>query len=683
MLLTCLSKRPKHQRGQAAVFVVVFIPIVLISLVFLYKAGLLTSEKIKLQNAADATAFSVTTLQARDLNFASYMNRAMVANEVAIGQMVGLTSWAFNWKSYGHYMKAYSRAVIVPMVSGIATPAVGESFDKIITGIAEGFFIKPGTYAAVFMKKVGGIGVKVLHTANRAYSLAQSGYHFMTMAYILSVLGETIDENAPGASLSDFGILSLIANQISYGYIPLPGLDRFTKNYSSSKNPLVAILNREGFQRFASITNASGDPFNKERGWEYLLELIDIHVDESVGKAGIEVGFKLDFELGFNLTRKGGTELRSNPLSLIDGAKRYNWSAADVTGTDIVLDFYTEAYAEVAGIDFRVGGGVKTARNLATLRLVFETPLGDIPVSDIRVPFPTIAPFSAGISQAYKALPQPDSCKKAASIYKQLAALPLGGSKKKTKLKKRLAKANKKCLKQTKGAKGTAIAENKMINLAMAPLIVGNQRNTAYGGAPVNALAWLTGLFPLMPPHTGPIYIPPQVPTVSFNADYVAPPGSPARLQDNNISRSYSGLNGYVDSQNVKDRYGFEAPYFTVGLVKGVNSIGATGPQPSGQFELNDASAGEQLAVIARSELYFKRPSDLDYFDRKDGKEELGSAFNPYWQSRLAPTSQSDKILALWMQQGENFDDDAALPDLQVKERGIMGIINSGSLFGY
>ncbi len=51
------------------VFVVLFLGIVTLSLVFLYKAGKITSEKMQLQNAADAAAYSVYLTEARDLNF--------------------------------------------------------------------------------------------------------------------------------------------------------------------------------------------------------------------------------------------------------------------------------------------------------------------------------------------------------------------------------------------------------------------------------------------------------------------------------------------------------------------------------------------------------------------------------------------------------------------------------------
>ncbi len=62
-----------------------------------------------------------------------------------------------------------------------------------------------------------------------------------------------------------------------------------------------------------------------------------------------------------------------------------------------------------------------------------------------------------------------------------------------------------------------------------------------------------------------------------------------------------------------------------------------------------------KLHTVARSEVYFKRPNDLDWFARLDGREEKGSAFNPYWQARLTEMPYLDSVAALMMEQGEDF----------------------------
>lgn len=66
----------------------------LLSLIFLFNTGQLSSEKTKLVNTADAVAYSAGVMHARALNFDAYTNRALMANEVMIAQAVSIASWS-------------------------------------------------------------------------------------------------------------------------------------------------------------------------------------------------------------------------------------------------------------------------------------------------------------------------------------------------------------------------------------------------------------------------------------------------------------------------------------------------------------------------------------------------------------------------------------------------------------
>lgn len=65
----------------------------LASLFFMFNAGQLIHDKDKLVNAADAVAYSGGVMHARALNYAAYSNRALLANEMAVAQVVSLSSW--------------------------------------------------------------------------------------------------------------------------------------------------------------------------------------------------------------------------------------------------------------------------------------------------------------------------------------------------------------------------------------------------------------------------------------------------------------------------------------------------------------------------------------------------------------------------------------------------------------
>ncbi len=110
--------------------VMLFMGILVVGGLGMFKAGKLTNNKMEMQNAADAAAFSMSTVEARDMNFAAYMNRAIVANEVAIGQFVGLASWAYHFKSFADYIDFYNLIVLSPITAGAPTGVISP-----VTGI--------------------------------------------------------------------------------------------------------------------------------------------------------------------------------------------------------------------------------------------------------------------------------------------------------------------------------------------------------------------------------------------------------------------------------------------------------------------------------------------------------------------------------------------------------------------
>ncbi len=84
---------PARQRGQALVPALLFLVVGGAALFVAFNSQQLTSAKIKLQNTADASAYASALLQARDYNFSAYANRAMVANQAAVAQIVSLKSF--------------------------------------------------------------------------------------------------------------------------------------------------------------------------------------------------------------------------------------------------------------------------------------------------------------------------------------------------------------------------------------------------------------------------------------------------------------------------------------------------------------------------------------------------------------------------------------------------------------
>ena len=241
-------------------FVILFSAILLVSTFAMFKAGKLTTNKMQLQNAADAAAYSMSTVEARDLNFASYMNRAIVANEVAIGQFVGLASWAYHFKSFADYLDTYDKFALSPITLGVSTPIV-----TAITTPWRG----AGQGAITALSKLANVATLVFHNINKIYGYAEFGYHTVSVISAVGVLDDVMTENGPpGTSISEFGIISLIAHIATYGVLPgLPG-DQFATGYMSQSKIDAADFGEQdsGYARLAALIRDSRDPFTSGSG---------------------------------------------------------------------------------------------------------------------------------------------------------------------------------------------------------------------------------------------------------------------------------------------------------------------------------------------------------------------------------------------------------------------------------
>ncbi len=583
------------QRGQAAVMVMLFMAILLVAGFALFKAGKLTSNKMQLQNAADAAAYSMTVVESRDLNFASYMNRAIVANEVAIGQFVGLASWAYHFKSFADYLDSYNQLFLSPLTLGAS--------NAIVTPITS-VWRTAGSFAVTAMKTIANYGTLVIHNINKIYGYAEFGYHTVSILFAVGVLDDVIDQNGPpGTKISDFGIISLIAHISTYGVLPnLPG-DQFATGYMSGTKTDVDDFGEQdsGYARLSALIRDARDPFTMARGWELRPPgfPLDIDVSESVkisiGIASVEFGF--DFELYFDLSleRKGASELR---IVLPDSgnvtARNINWSSADTTGLfvdlAITLSLWAKACVGVSPFEAcgstSIGGGFEFGDSTASLSInVFGK---EITILD-EIPFPTAAPFASGFAEVGKSSPN-------------------------------------------------NLGTEDMLLESLGGVI----EIEHYGEAANNMLAWLS-----------------PGPSVPLPIGVAASAEIYESLLGSRVNKNYAGLPYYVDTTGNESFLGVGAPNLLIGLVQDEDDYDSTTTysEPSGRFALNEALADEELAILAKSELYFSRPTDdlAEYFHRGDGQAEYGSAFNPYWQARLIETEYADRILALLIQQKQDF----------------------------
>ena len=129
----------KYQRGQSMLMMLAFAGVLASSMFFIFNSSQLLSERQQAKMLADHTAHATATKQARLLNMNAYVNRAQVANEMAIAQAVSLGSWT-------KYASTLSRNVGVYLIwlPGIGTGLLNlsqqmESANQYISPYIDGY----------------------------------------------------------------------------------------------------------------------------------------------------------------------------------------------------------------------------------------------------------------------------------------------------------------------------------------------------------------------------------------------------------------------------------------------------------------------------------------------------------------------------------------------------------------
>lgn len=328
-----------RQSGQAILLVLLLTVVGILAGLMLVSNGILTSEKMQLQNAADASAYGVALAEARDLNFAAYINRAMIANEVAIGQLVGLMSWAAMVRSVPGFLDIYYGPMIKALLASPLAP-IGAVLQGIITALQiTGNIVYQGTRA--FTR----LFTRAYAALNRGLSLAQRAMHTATFMFTIGALDDSIRNNAKKAQLSWFGAFALARHYTTYfenlairkrgdnyvsSYRQSHSWDSFVERRLSKRLSPSDASQKAGMARFAAMVNASRDPFSDNRagGWAIpLMPPINININAGNIPLTNRCILCINFNFSVHMERKGGTDVRGVKAGR---ETHYNWSAVDL-----------------------------------------------------------------------------------------------------------------------------------------------------------------------------------------------------------------------------------------------------------------------------------------------------------------------------------------------------------------
>lgn len=181
---------PQNEHGQAMILAVICLLVLCLGLFLVFDTGQVVSKKVQLTNAADAAAYSVAIEQARALNTAAYLNRAEVANQVAIAQIVSLQSYgiyldssAGRWSRYLSYLEWIPYVGEVAAAVSDALKAAQEAIVPVLTG-SHGVEV---------------IAVNALNVLNEAYSQVQARvFQAFAMESGFATAKDVVAANTPG-----------------------------------------------------------------------------------------------------------------------------------------------------------------------------------------------------------------------------------------------------------------------------------------------------------------------------------------------------------------------------------------------------------------------------------------------------------------------------------------------------
>jgi len=228
----------RYQRGQALPLGMAMALIGMLVVFVLYNTGQAATDKARLANAADAAAYSGLIWQARALNFQAYTNRAMVANQVSIGQAVSLRSWS----AYAHHTSRNLAAALsfVPIVNALAKSAAEmmQAIDAIVGPVSEGM-------------------VAVVDLVNRGIGMSQQAMFASSFAATPEIVREVVkSSDARFESDTLYTVAGLQGN--------LSDWNGFTRTYE--RDDVVPMIAR------TALVNDARDAFTKEREWELFAD---------------------------------------------------------------------------------------------------------------------------------------------------------------------------------------------------------------------------------------------------------------------------------------------------------------------------------------------------------------------------------------------------------------------------
>lgn len=366
------------QNGQAMVFGLLFMGIAVIALIMLFNQGILTRDRVQLENAADAAVYSQAKLFARHQNLIAYTNRAIIANELSIGQVVALMSWSKRYAEIPRWVNSFP-AYQVPILLIPPKPSIAD----VLSTVTLPYQILGHGVRAVSTPMMT-IYPPVVSSFNVIMGFFQKAFAIATIEAQARIPGAIVQQHQmdkPGDALEVAPLSSMLLVQnvlLTYFADHLPDglvdlLESLIRSRTDSDDPDDAQLladftgayqpgsmlvnlapemhttSKEKLEKKDELTASEASRFfaatiNEQRNAWLSERNFDATVPFGVGPITLPLGFinitfSFNFEVGvFN---NGGTAYVYNPLSTSNAGRAvpvFGWSSLDFSSMGFKLD---------------------------------------------------------------------------------------------------------------------------------------------------------------------------------------------------------------------------------------------------------------------------------------------------------------------------------------------------------
>ncbi|MFK7732277.1 MAG: hypothetical protein AB8B48_11730 [Pseudomonadales bacterium] len=228
----------RGDRGQALPIGLALIMMGALATLVLFNTGKLATEKSNVANTADAAVYSGLVWQARTLNFQSYTNRAMVANQVSVAQLVSIGSWT----NYGRISARNLDYAIgwIPVVAPFTSAAVSimTQVENVVQSAVE-------------------VAIPIINAINDVLSIAQEAVYNASYVVTPEVVSSIVKSNDPRYRASSTYALAAQARNAA-------AWEGLSQRYSSDSDEI---------QRKVNVIEASRDRFSSDRSWDQMKPL--------------------------------------------------------------------------------------------------------------------------------------------------------------------------------------------------------------------------------------------------------------------------------------------------------------------------------------------------------------------------------------------------------------------------